>query len=290
MNNISSGSPETRWDVWDNRFLSGLKAAIGGLVVTGLIAAHQESSRDEHIKTVQEAVAENMAASSPVLVENVPTAPPTQPAPPVEAPLPPPPPLLPPEMLNPPCVKSPIPWMPESVSRWYPFVAQSAKIHALPTEPMEILEFLESFGNPAAESKKGALGLIQIMPDTGVSLASELGLPPLDLRDPASNIYLAGRYLRRYIDNGAVDVSQGFTAETMRQLAIVYNGGPGRLANYKKLGFDSLPNETKIYSNRAVLAWEERHSPTSQVLNEYMSMSGPRDLQAAGVNLGTPPC
>lgn len=289
MNYHSNGSPETRWDVWDNRFLTGLKAAIGGLVVTGLIAAHQESSHDKLVKTVQEAVAENMAASAPVLAESTPAAPPIEPAPAAEVP-PPPPPPLPPEMLNPPCVKSPIPWMPESVSRWYPYVAQSAKIFALPPEPMEVLEFIESFGNPTAESKKGALGLIQIMPDTGVSLASELGLPPLDLRDPASNIYLAGRYLRRYIDNGAVDISQGFTSETMRQLAIVYNGGPGRLANYKNLGFDSLPDETKVYSNRAVLAWEERHSPTSQVLNEYMSMSGPRNLQAAGANLGTPPC
>lgn len=274
--NPLTASPEVARGLGE-RFGSSLKIAIGCVTFAGITAAAwYEPTVEARPKTVEEAVSENMATvDEQTPAETVPTIPP---------------PPLPPEMLNPPCVSSPIPWMPESVSRWYPLVAQSASIHAVPPEPLEILEFLESFGNPIAESVKGALGLIQIMPDTANSLASSLGLPPLDLRDPASNIYLAGKYVRNYIDSGDIDVSQGFNSESMRQTAIVYNGGLQRLINYKTKGFDSLPNETKIYSNRAVLAWEERHSPTSQVLNEYMSMSGPRNLQAAGANLGTPPC
>jgi hypothetical protein len=270
---------------WVERFRDRLPIAIGGVTLAGLLTAtFYEPAEHNQRQTVEQAVAENIAASAVAAPVETPLSPPV-----TEAPAPPPPPL-PPEMLNPPCVKSPIPWMPHSVSRWYPFVAQSAKIHAVPAEPLELLEFIESFGNPRAKSAVGALGLIQIMPDTAAGLSASLGLPVLDLWDPASNIYLAGKYFRRYIDDGSIDVSQGFTAESMRQLAIVYNGGPGRLKNYKTIGFDSLPNETKLYANRAVLAWEERYSPTSQVLNEYMSMSGPRNLQAAGANIGTPPC
>lgn len=260
--------------------LGGLLALQTLLVTERLIDSEPAAAQDESASLIAAASPQPVSEKTSVKglrVEQAPSSPPLS--------------ALPPEMLNPPCVETRIPWLPESVARWHPYVEQSAKIFGLPPELMDILMFIESVGNPAAVSPKDARGLIQIWKPTGDSLIQQLGLPPVDIADPATNIYLSGRYIRNQIDNGSVDVSQGFTTETIRQIAIAYNGGPGRLSNYQHAGgYAVLPMETQRYSDRVALAWDERFMPTSQVYNEYMSMSGPRDLQAAGANLGTPPC
>ncbi|MDI6710607.1 MAG: lytic transglycosylase domain-containing protein [Thermoanaerobacterales bacterium] len=56
----------------------------------------------------------------------------------------------------------------------------------------------ESNFRATARSRKGALGLMQVMPETGRWVAEETGEPPLlpdDLSDPETNIRLGTRYL-----------------------------------------------------------------------------------------------
>jgi hypothetical protein len=199
--------------------------------------------------------------------------------------------ILPPEITQPECVPSSIAWLPNTVARWHPYVYETAAKFALPPAMLDILMTFESLGHPSVQSSVGALGLIQIMPSTANSLTQQLGMPPLDLTDPASNIFLSGQYIRNYIDNGMIDLSQGFNTEVARQIAIVYNGGPGRLSSYLHGGGrESLPAETIFYSDHVARAWDEQNLPTSQSLNEYLSHAGAQRLVAEAATLGTPPC
>jgi soluble lytic murein transglycosylase-like protein len=85
-----------------------------------------------------------------------------------------------------------------------------------------------------AVSPKGAIGLMQIMPDTwaGLRLRYRLGRNP---RDPHDNILAGAAYLREMHDRfGAA----GFLA--------AYNAGPGRYQDYVATG-RPLPAETLAY-------------------------------------------
>ena len=81
----------------------------------------------------------------------------------------------------------------------------------------------ESMLDPAARSPAGALGLMQLMPDTAADMARALSLP-FALRaliaDPQLNVRLGSSYLRQQLDR--------FTGETALALA-AYNAGPRRV-------------------------------------------------------------
>lgn len=97
--------------------------------------------------------------------------------------------------------------------------------------------FSESHFNPKAGSSAGAQGLMQIMPATGRSIASELGEPFGDLHDPDTNI----RYGTWYI-KGLLDKYPG-----REELSIAaYNAGVPRVDRYKD-GAGQLPFETVGY-------------------------------------------
>lgn len=73
----------------------------------------------------------------------------------------------------------------------------------------------ESAFNPAAVSRAGALGLMQLMPD----LAAELGVD--DPFDPRQNIMAGARQLRRLLNLHGGDVTMAVAS---------YNAGPGNVA------------------------------------------------------------
>ena len=75
------------------------------------------------------------------------------------------------------------------------------------------LVWQESRWNAQAVSRKGALGLAQLMPAT----ARQLGVDP---RDPVANLVGGARYLRQLLDQFDGNVEKALAA---------YNAGPGRV-------------------------------------------------------------
>lgn len=88
----------------------------------------------------------------------------------------------------------------------------------------------ESGGNLNTTSKRGAVGLTQLMPDT----AKELGVDP---NDPFQNIEGGAKYLRQQLDKFGGKYSQALAA---------YNAGPNNKA-VATGNWEMLPNETKQY-------------------------------------------
>jgi len=91
----------------------------------------------------------------------------------------------------------------------------------------------ESAGDPSATSPKGAMGLMQIMPETwaGLRARHRLGADPYD---PHDNIIAGAAYIRELSDRYG---SPGWIA--------AYNAGPGRYED--SLEGRPLPAETRAY-------------------------------------------
>jgi hypothetical protein len=92
----------------------------------------------------------------------------------------------------------------------------------------------ESGGAVHAVSPMGAMGLMQIMPDTWAELRSRYGLGP-DPFDPHDNIIAGTAYLRELLDRFG---ERGFLA--------AYNAGPSRYEEHLATG-KPLPSETLAY-------------------------------------------
>ncbi|NJK27421.1 MAG: transglycosylase SLT domain-containing protein, partial [Coleofasciculaceae cyanobacterium SM2_3_26] len=88
----------------------------------------------------------------------------------------------------------------------------------------------ESRFMPAIESVAGAMGLMQVMPDTGSWVAGKIGLDAYALDNPDNNIQLGTWYLdythQEYSNNSLLAVAS-------------YNAGPGNVADWlARFGFD----------------------------------------------------
>lgn len=92
---------------------------------------------------------------------------------------------------------------PEEARGMLETVSRSATRFGL--EPLAVVAVIavESGFDPAAVSPMGAMGLMQLRPETGRELASELGIPWISdemLFDPELNVLLGSCYLRRLLD------------------------------------------------------------------------------------------
>ena len=97
----------------------------------------------------------------------------------------------------------------------------------------------ESGGNPRAISSKGALGLMQLMPQTAKEL---MVYNPFN---PAENIWGGSKYLSWLVDNFDGDIIAALAA---------YNSGPGTVERYG--GVPPYP-ETIQYIRRVLKFWKQ---------------------------------
>ena len=113
------------------------------------------------------------------------------------------------------------------------YIAEAAQRFELPTAWIQAVLRAESDGDPRAVSPKGAIGLMQIMPETwaAVRVRHRLGIDPYD---PHDNIIAGAAYIRELYDRYG---SPGWIA--------AYNAGPSRFeASLRGL---PLPAETRAY-------------------------------------------
>ena len=114
------------------------------------------------------------------------------------------------------------------------FVAEASLRFSIPAAWIRAVMRAESFGDVHAISAKGAMGLMQIMPQTwtGLRLRYRLGANPYDAHD---NIVAGAAYLRELHDRYGIP---GFLA--------AYNAGPARWEDHLATG-RPLPAETRAY-------------------------------------------
>jgi hypothetical protein len=114
------------------------------------------------------------------------------------------------------------------------FVTEASKRFAVPEHWIRAVMRVESGGKLRARSRKGAMGLTQIMPETWTELRARYGLGT-DPYDPHDNILAGAAYIRELYDRYG---APGFLA--------AYNAGPGRYENHLATG-RPLPRETQDY-------------------------------------------
>jgi len=114
------------------------------------------------------------------------------------------------------------------------FVTEASRRFAVPEHWIRAVMRVESGERSRARSRKGATGLMQIMPKTWAELSARyrLGADPYDPRD---NILAGAAYIRELSDRYG---APGFLA--------AYNAGPGRYERHLATG-RPLPDETQAY-------------------------------------------
>lgn len=127
----------------------------------------------------------------------------------------------------------------DPVAAYVAFITEASGRFAVPERWIRAVIQVESGGNAQATSPKGALGLMQIMPETWVELSVryDLGINPFD---PHNNITAGTAYLREMLDRFG---PEGFLA--------AYNAGPKRYEEHLTTG-RPLPDETRTYVARLV--------------------------------------
>lgn len=119
------------------------------------------------------------------------------------------------------------------------YVTEAATRANIPPSWITAVMRAESQGDASAVSPKGAMGLMQIIPDTWRELRHVLNLGA-DPYDPRDNIVAGAAYLRWLHDRYG---DAGFLA--------AYNAGPGRYEQLLTAG-KTLPDETRKYVTRVV--------------------------------------
>jgi hypothetical protein len=137
------------------------------------------------------------------------------------------------------------------VTPFHNHIMQAAAIYDVDPALIQAIIMVESSFNPQAVSKKGAQGLMQLMPATAKSLGIH------DSFDPGPNIDAGVRYFRRLLDRFEGDVHLSLAA---------YNAGPRHVRVY-----NGIPpfRETREYIEKVlhyqnVFRVTEEHRETYQ--------------------------
>ncbi len=115
--------------------------------------------------------------------------------------------------------------------------------HGLPPALLAAVVYVESRFDPNAESAAGAIGLMQLLPDTARGIALRTGgedFVVADLRDPEINV----RYGTWYLDH--LNERYG----DMRLALAAYHAGQGNVDEWQRIGAGIAFPETRDYVSR----------------------------------------
>ena len=161
-----------------------------------------------------------------------------------------------------------------------------------PSTQFELLsravQWQESADNPTAISGKGAIGLMQVMPETAREIAGKLGdtsFPPPDASRDA---------VERYMSNPAINKQYGeyYLREQLRTFSgardpieaalVAYNAGPSVAQKWIESGYDDklLPKETREYKTEIMASLK-----SSPVKGDPQSVSFVGDVSGTSPDL-----
>lgn len=106
---------------------------------------------------------------------------------------------------------------PARLTRYDEYIREAATLYVLPEEFIRAVMHVESNFNPKALSRKGAIGLMQLMPATAIAMGVD------DPFDPRQNVLGGVRFLRVLANRFAGDQALTLAA---------YNAGEGAVRKY----------------------------------------------------------
>ena len=129
-------------------------------------------------------------------------------------------------------------------------IRAAAEVHSVDKALIAAVIRAESRFRQDAVSHRGAIGLMQIMPNTGTFIAVKMGKSEFDLFNPNDNISMGVWYLRYLLDR--------FKGDTKTAL-IAYNAGEGNVSRWlTAAGTDKLSTspykETNAYLEKVLNA------------------------------------
>jgi soluble lytic murein transglycosylase-like protein len=143
------------------------------------------------------------------------------------------------------------------IDRWHDLVAAASHVFDIPESWISSVMRAESdgqetLGGKPITSTAGAMGLMQIMPETWAELRSRyrLGDNPYD---PHDNVFAGAAYLRELYQR------YGYP-----NLFAAYNAGPGRLDSFLERG-GNLPYETWFYLSKLGVQSHMPHPASRQL-------------------------
>jgi len=145
------------------------------------------------------------------------------------------------------------------MTRWSPFVKEASRRFGIAEEWIKAVMRMETAGHTTAvdgkpiTSKAGAMGLMQLMPETWHDMQRTYGLGK-DPYDPHDNVIAGTAYLRWLYDRF------GFP-----RMFAAYNAGPGTVGE-QMAGHRELPQETRGYVSGIARILRGKNSPAAQSL------------------------
>jgi soluble lytic murein transglycosylase-like protein len=119
-------------------------------------------------------------------------------------------------------------------------IAESASLYKIPQALVKAVIATESNYNPWAVSERGAIGLMQLMPQTAKEMYVD------DPFDPVQNIYGGTRYLRVLVNE--------FDGDLVKVVA-AYNAGPEAVKRSPSRPVPDIP-ETQEYVRRVLMNYQ----------------------------------
>ncbi len=130
--------------------------------------------------------------------------------------------------------------------RYEAIVRGHARNYDLPPTLLAAVIYSESKFDPAARSAAGAVGLMQLLPDTARGIATRTGgdrFVAADLLDPELNVRYGSWYLRSLLDRYDDDLRTALAA---------YHAGPGNVDAWRRKGVGIQFPETRAYVTRVL--------------------------------------